>query len=186
MLFLFIFTVIYKSPLGPPFLPGSPSPLNTTVWLSSIPAGIFTFILGCFLTVPFPLQFSQGSFIISPVPWHALQGLVVCICPNIVLWTCVTWPVPWHVGHLIGDVPGLAPFPWHTEHSSSLVITISFSTPINACSNVKSSLTFKSAPFVGPCFLDDEVLPPNPPPNIEENISPKSPKSPKLSKPEPL
>ena len=28
---LLILTVIYKSPLGPPFSPGSPSPLNTTV-----------------------------------------------------------------------------------------------------------------------------------------------------------
>ena len=27
----FTYTVMYKSPLGPPFIPGSPSPLNTTV-----------------------------------------------------------------------------------------------------------------------------------------------------------
>ena len=31
ILCLLILSVIYKSPLGPPFIPGSPSPLNTTV-----------------------------------------------------------------------------------------------------------------------------------------------------------
>ena len=31
ILCLLIFTTMYKSPFGPPFEPGSPSPLNTTV-----------------------------------------------------------------------------------------------------------------------------------------------------------
>ena len=66
------------------------------------------------------------------------------------------------------------------------VITISFSTPENACSNVISIRTFKSAPLRGPLCLAEAPLPPNPPPKMEEKISPKSPKSPNPSKPEPL
>ena len=52
---------MYKSPFAPPFSPGSPSPLSTIVWFSSIPAGILTDILTDFLTVPFPLQSTHGS-----------------------------------------------------------------------------------------------------------------------------
>ena len=175
---------MYKSPLGPPFSPGSPSPLNTTVWLLSIPAGILTFILACFLTVPFPLQLSQGSFIISPVPWHAVQVLLVCICPSIVFWTCLTVPVPLHVGHFVTDVPGLAPEPWQILQVSGLVIDISFSTPKKASSNVMSIFKLRSAPFLGPrwaCALAPVLAPP---PKIDENMSPKSPKSENPSKPE--
>ena len=126
MLCFFILSVIYKSPLGPPFVPGSPSPLNTTCWLFSIPAGIFTFILGCFLTVPFPLQLSHTSVITSPVPWHLLQVLVDWTWPNIVFCTCVTWPVPLQSGHFIGLVPGFAPVPWHTSQVSFLVLLFLF------------------------------------------------------------
>lgn len=70
------------------------------------------------------------------------------------------------------------------SHSSSLVSTISLSTPKNACSNVISICTFKSEPFLGPLCLLEEVLPPNPPPKNEEKISPKSPKSPNPSNPD--
>ena len=174
---------MYKSPLGPPFSPGSPSPLNTTVWLSSIPAGIFTLILACFLTVPFPLQLSQGSFITSPVPWQFVHVLVVCIWPSIVFWTCLTVPVPLHTEHFDTVVPGFAPVPLHIEHVSGLVTSISFSTPKNASSNVISIFKFKSAPLRGPldCALEELVL--APPPKNDENMSPKSPKSENPSNP---
>ena len=93
---------MYKSPAGPPFIPGFPCPLSTTVWLSFIPAGILTLTFGDFLIVPLPWQFSHGSFIISPVPLHSEHGLVVWTLPKIVFWKVVTLPVPLHVGHFIG------------------------------------------------------------------------------------
>ena len=174
---------MYKSPFAPPFSPGSPSPLNTIVWFSSIPAGIFTETLTCFLIIPFPLQSTQGSGIISPVPLQFVQGLTVCICPNIVVCVCFICPVPWHIEQVCFLVPGFAPSPWQVWQVSFLVKVICFSVPKKDSSKVMSKLARKSAPCLGPLLCLALVLPPKPPPKNEENISPRSPKSPKPSNP---
>ena len=169
---------MYKSPLSPPFSPGSPSPLNTIVWFSSIPAGIFTDIRTCLFTFPFPLQSTQGSGITSPVPWQFVQVLTVCIWPSIVVCICLIWPVPPQTVHFVFFVPGFAPSPWQVEQVSFLVILTYLSVPKNASSKLISKSYLKSAPFLGPLLACLELLPPeNPPPKNEEKISPKSPKS---------
>ncbi|SRR5690554_4384460 len=79
-----------------------------------------------------------------------------------------------------------APKPLQVEHVSYLLICNSFSTPNAASSKVIVILVLKSAPRL--LRLVDLVLPP---PNIEDNISSKPPKPPKLNpsnaepKPEP-
>ena len=177
ILCFFTWTFIYKSPFGPPLLPGSPSPLSTTVWPSSIPSGIFTFILADSLTVPFPLQSWHGSFIIFPSPPQFEQTFWVDICPNGVVTTCFIFPVPLHTWQVIGFVPGFAPVPWQCSHFLFLFMLIVFSTPLYDSSKVISRFSFKSAPFLGPfLFLV-------PPPKAAEKISPKLP-NPKSSNPE--
>ena len=57
---------MYKSPLGPPFIPDSPSPFRTIVCSLSIPAGTVTFIFTVFLIVPFPLHYGHFSSIFVP------------------------------------------------------------------------------------------------------------------------
>ena len=126
------------------------------------------------------------SFITSPVPWQLLHGLVVCICPSIVVCTCRIWPVPPHTEHFSGLVPGLAPVPLQVLQFSFRDIFITFSVPKNASSKVMSKLYLKSAPFLGPEFEPLLPLEPKPPPKKDEKMSPKSPKSPNPSNPDEL
>src|SRR3712207_9201290 len=73
---------IYKSPLGPPFFPGSPCPLKGNTFPVSTPAGILTLIFLFFLTVPLPWQVVQGSSIIFPLPPHLSHVLVLTKLPS--------------------------------------------------------------------------------------------------------
>ena len=175
--------VRYKSPFGPPFSPGSPSPRNTIVWLSSTPAGILTDNLTWLRTVPFPLQVSQASLMIFPVPWQLVQVLMVCICPKIVVCTCFIWPLPWQTLQVSGCVPGLLPSPWQVWQVSLRLIVTYLSVPKKDSSKLISKSYCKSVPFLGPFCLVPPRLPPKPPPKKEEKISPKSPKSLNPSKP---
>lgn len=124
------------------------------------------------------------SIITFPSPLHVGQVFVVCICPSIVDTTCFILPVPLQALQVSIVVPGFAFVPWQVEHSSSLDIEISFSTPKYDSSKVMFILYFKSLPFLGPFLVLVEVLPPNPPPKKDENISPRSPKSENPSNPE--
>ena len=58
----------YRSPCGPPFIPGSPCPFMEITESLSTPAGISTAIVTVFLTVPEPLQVLHGFSITSPLP----------------------------------------------------------------------------------------------------------------------
>jgi len=50
------------------------------------------------ISITRPETCSICHFITSPVPWHAVHVLVVCICPSIVFWTWRTVPVPFCKG----------------------------------------------------------------------------------------
>jgi hypothetical protein len=91
-----------KSPFSPPFLPGSPSPLNTTVCSLSIPAGILTLSLAWFLTTPLPEQSGHTSLITFPSPLHLSHVVLTCVVPKIVFCTLVIYPVPLHLSHVSG------------------------------------------------------------------------------------
>ena len=121
----------------------------------------------------------QTSFITFPVPWQFEQVVWTLICPNSVVWTCVTVPFPPHTEQVSGCVPGFAPVPEQVGHSSFLVMFICLLVPEYASSKVKFTLHFKSAPFLGPFVCLEDLPPPNP------NKSPKSPNiSPNPSNPE--
>ena len=61
---------IYRSPLGPPLTPASPSPLKRILVPVSTPDGIFTERDLSFSSCPEPLHFWQGFLIICPIPEH--------------------------------------------------------------------------------------------------------------------
>src|SRR2546422_8730108 len=106
-------TCTYRSPGGPPFTPGSPSPVRRTRSPSSTPDGIFTDSVFCSLTRPLPLQVLQGVGITLPLPWHRGQ---VCAIENGPCETR-TWPAPRHDGQVVGCVPGFAPLPLQFSHT---------------------------------------------------------------------
>ena len=121
--------------------------------------------------LPFEWHFSHGVDINLPVPEHLSQVFTVANVPIIVFWVACTFPLPWHLSHVVTFVPGFAPLPWHTSQLSFLEIDISFCVPKAASSKDIVMLYLKSAPFVGPCLLDDPPKPENPPPNTLPNIS---------------
>src|SRR5580698_4891687 len=52
-----------------------------------------------------------------PRPRHSWHGSVIPNEP----WFLLSWPVPWHEGHIRGTVPALAPVPWQVGHGPSPV-----------------------------------------------------------------
>ena len=80
---------MYKSPGGPPLVPGSPLPVERMRMPSSMPAGIFTSSVFCFLSLPWPWQVVQGSGMILPVPRQCghfgATVIVVIVVPLVVV-----------------------------------------------------------------------------------------------------
>src|SRR3989344_2507565 len=99
---------MYRSPGGPPLVPGSPLPVERMRMPSSMPAGIFTSNVFCFLSLPWPWQVVHGSGMILPVPRQC--GQVCCTLKK--PWRICTVPAPWQVPQVLALVPGLAPLPW--------------------------------------------------------------------------
>ncbi|MNR52824.1 hypothetical protein D3C85_1727370 [compost metagenome] len=77
-----------RSPDGPPFWPGSPSPDRRMRSPSSTPAGIFTFSVLCVFTWPAPWHLWHGSVICLPLPWQVGQVCWMEKKP----WLMRTWP----------------------------------------------------------------------------------------------
>ena len=123
-----------KSPGGPPLVPGSPLPALRMRMPSSMPAGILTSRVFCFLTLPWPWQVTHGSGMILPVPRQC--GQVCCTLKK--PWRICTWPWPWQVAQVLAVVPGLAPVPWQVSHSSQLGMRNCESLPLAASSRVIS------------------------------------------------
>ena len=161
-----------RSPAGPPFAPLLPWPRAFIIWRSSIPAGISTVSVAVLRILPAPWHFLQGESIIVPFPLHFGQAFWVWNIPNGVLCEDVIWPLPWQSGHVLGEVPGAAPLPWHSSQTSILLYVTSRLQPFAASSNDTVTVAWVSVPRWG--ALGFELPPPNPPPKILLNISPRS------------
>src|SRR5512136_581056 len=103
-----------------------------------MPTGIFTLILRFLLTNPVPRQFLQGESIKVPFPLHVAQGVTWTYIAKLLCRMCCILPEPLHLGQVRGEVPGLAPEPLQTSHSSVLGTCSSFSVPLAASSSVIS------------------------------------------------
>ena len=57
-------------------------------------------ILLPFFTLPFPLHSGHLPFIILPSPPHSEHAVILMICPNMVLLTSFTCPIPSHLEHV--------------------------------------------------------------------------------------
>ena len=114
--------------------PGSPLPLLRMRMPLSIPAGIFTSSVFCFLILPWPWQLVQGSGMILPEPWQC--GQVCCTLKK--PWRICTTPLPPQVVQVLLLVPGLAPVPWQVSQSSQLGMRICAFLPLAASSSVMS------------------------------------------------
>src|SRR3972149_6038360 len=120
---------MYRSPRGPPFDPGSPSPASLICVPSSTPAGIGTTRWTVRRSNPRPSHCLQGDPSVSPLPPHVGHVVTLTIDPSRVWRTCRTSPFPLHVRQRTGVLPGAAPDPAQTEHTSIRLSSICFSTP---------------------------------------------------------
>src|SRR5699024_259504 len=100
-----------RSPLGPPFFPGSPLSRIRMLWPSSMPAGTDTWIFFGTVTYPLPWQEVHLSLITFPVPLHSGQVCTLRTMPNSDCCVYTTCPSPLHLGQVSGCVPGFAPVP---------------------------------------------------------------------------
>ena len=125
---------MYKSPAGPPLVPGSPLPALRMRMPSSMPAGILTSSVFCRLMRPCPMQVVQGSGMTLPLPWQC--GQVCCTLKK--PWRICTTPAPLQVAQLLTWVPGLAPEPRQVSQLSQLGMRICASLPLAASSKVTS------------------------------------------------
>src|SRR6218665_813818 len=105
---------MYRSPGGPPLVPCSPLPVLRMRMPPSMPAGILTSSVFCFLILPWPWQVMQGSGMILPVPRQCGQ---VC-CTLKTPWRLCTVPTAPQVPQTLALVPGLAPLPWQATEPS--------------------------------------------------------------------
>jgi len=122
---------MYRSPGGPPLVPGSPLPAERMRMPSLMPAGIFTSSVFWRLILPAPLQLVQGSGMILPLPRQCGQ---VCWMLKKPCRRC-TVPLPLQLGQVLALVPGLAPLPWQVSQVSQLGMRICVSLPPAASSS---------------------------------------------------
>jgi hypothetical protein len=116
-----------------------------------------------------------------PSPRQRPQGWLTVKKP----WENRTWPVPRQFLQTVGCEPGLAPLPRQVAQVSSRGMTISFSTPVAACSKRISRLYRRSAPrwALRPVRPD---RPPKNPSKMSSKMLPKpGSKSPKPPPPRP-
>lgn len=99
-------TFIYKSPFKWPL------PLNLNIDSLSIPFGNVIYYDVYFVYIPVALHVVHGFVIFLPYPWHALHGVRITIMPCLNVWN----PVPWHVPHFWGWVPGFDFVPLQVAH----------------------------------------------------------------------
>src|SRR5690606_13205082 len=94
-------TRIIKSPGTPPRGAAFHLPLIDNCIPSLTPAGILMAIVSSPRTNPSPLHEVHLAVTSTPSPLQVGQVLVVCICPNIVLVTRRTEPLPPQVLHVL-------------------------------------------------------------------------------------
>src|SRR6187200_2836607 len=113
---------------------------------------------------------------ISPAPWQRGHVCETWKNPR----ELITCPRPPHVVQLVLRDPGSAPLPWHLSHASSFSISIVFSAPKAASSNLISMSYRRSdprcrsserAPELPPKKVSKIPPPKPPPPNTSRKIS---------------
>src|SRR4030042_5235899 len=115
----------YRSPLGPPYSPSSPSPRSRSREPVSTPAGILSWTVLTALTFPPPEHSRQGVVITLPSPRHWEQGGLMLKKPL----DCVTWPLPWQRVQICGEAPGAQPDPRQEEQRTYFSTLISLPAP---------------------------------------------------------
>ena len=161
-----------RSPLGPPFTPGSPLSRILTLCPLSIPAGIVDRnlllagnISGTATIRTFLTNNLTGSMTVRTsldILHHTEQVTAVYIQPDLFRHTLI---------HVSGVVPGFAPVPLHFGHGSFNITSISFSHPNTASSNVILTVLRDACPFHRSLTAALLLLPP--PPKKSPKISPK-------------
>src|SRR5699024_9363756 len=132
-----------RSPSGPPLAPAPPLPLIRIRWPSLTPAGTRTLTVCVAGVRPLPWHVSHGDSMIMPRPPQLLHVSVMANTPPDVP---VCMPLPWHLGHTFGAVPGLAPVPWHVGHGSSLDRRSGMVAPSTAWSKLIDASDCRSSP----------------------------------------
>src|ERR1700761_3321377 len=160
-------TRTYRSPAGPPRLPGAPLPRRLIRCPSATPAGIRAWMVRVLAAWPLPLHEVHGSSTTSPRPRQVLHGSEKAKLPRFRL-DC---PVPSQVGQTLGTVPALAPVPWQTGQGPSPVSLSGTVVPSTASPNDSVVSVSTSAPRRGRAWVPARP----PPPNIPPRMSPRPP-----------
>src|SRR3990172_8329093 len=163
----------YRSPGGPSPPPPCAVGLGGCPWVP--PAGTSTLTERTSSTVPEPAQVGQGAEMVCPDPPHRSQVVTVMTEPSIPRRATRTAPPPPHVEQVFLVVPGAAPSPTHTEHSTRVRNRTSVATPKAASDKATLAVTSTSRPRRGPASVRS---PPNRPlsPKTERSRSSKDPK----------
>ena len=104
----------------PPRGAAGPRRASRSRWPSSIPAGTSTSSVRVPCTRPSPRHVWHGVGIPGPVPEHTWHGAAVTSWPSSERRTWRTSPVPSHVGHVSGCVPGAHRCRRTTSHSTGM------------------------------------------------------------------
>ena len=94
---------------------------------------------------PEPPHVGHGDSTIEPLPPQREHGCVIEKKP----WPCDSTPRPWQTGQTTGDVPGLAPVPWHVSHGVEVGIASDACAPSTASSNDSETSVSRSRPRCG-------------------------------------
>src|ERR671910_1375080 len=133
----------YRSPAGPPLWPALPLP-GTRIFIPSFaPAGILTVTCRVLRTLPLPEHVRHGFSTIVPSPPHLTHGSEKAKNP----WSRLRTPRPPHSGQVRGAVPGAAPVPRQSPHTSSTGTFTRVVTPFRASLKLKLTLTVTSWPL---------------------------------------
>src|SRR6056297_1103793 len=115
----------YRSPVGPPRNPASPSPASRMRVPVSTPAGMFTLSARFFWILPAPPQALQGFLMICPSPEQVGQVRSTVKKP---CWA-LTFPIPEQVGQVTGSVPASDPVPEQVSQTTEVGTLIVFWSP---------------------------------------------------------
>src|SRR5918911_3316351 len=93
------------------------------------PGGMLSMIVCSSRSRPSPRHLLHGDVTTTPSPAHVGQGATLTNWPKKDRCARRTSPVPPHVVHRCGFVPGSAPLPEHRSHGSSSFTVTLFSAP---------------------------------------------------------
>ncbi len=140
--------MIYKSPGGPPLVPGDPLPASLIFDPSFTPAGMVTSIVSVEDLNPDPPHSLQTSPAL-PVPPQSGHVLLNCNGP----WATPVCPVPLQVRHTSPLTGLIRPEPPQAGHGLLVCIVTLLDPPWIAVLKSSSRVDSASLPFAGPLEL---------------------------------